>query len=59
MESEVPYQGKVPFTDGKMTWFRKWALDNGASVKDITRVEKELRGNGDWKALKDWEEGLT
>lgn len=29
-------------------------MDNGASVKDITRVEKELRGNGDWQALKKW-----
>lgn len=57
METEVPYEGQNPFNDGKMTWFRKWALDNGASVKDIARVEKELRGNGDWKALKKWSKG--
>ncbi|MBO4232294.1 MAG: hypothetical protein J5862_03545, partial [Bacteroidales bacterium] len=33
MNNKVQYDGVNPFTDGKMTGFRKWALNNGASPK--------------------------
>ena len=51
MNSTVEYSGTNPFKDGKMTGFRKWALDNGASPSEILRVEKELSGNN-WSKLR-------
>ena len=51
MESPVEYDGENPFADVRMTWFRKWALDRKADPQKILEVEKEFRGNGDWKAL--------
>lgn len=53
MNSTVEYSGTNPFKDGKMTGFRKWALDNGASPEKILDVERELSGNN-WEALKEF-----
>lgn len=54
MNSTVEYAGKNPFKDGKMTGFRKWALDNGASPNKILEIEKKHSKDG-WKALKQYE----
>lgn len=53
MNSEVSYEGTNPFKDGRMTGFRKWALDNGATPQRITEVEAELSPDN-WKALKEY-----
>ena len=51
MNSTVKYDGVNPFMDGKMTGFRKWALDKGASPSKIVEVEKKFSKNN-WEALK-------
>ena len=54
MNSAVEYAGKNPFKDGKMTGFRKWALDNGAAPEKILEIENKYSKDG-WKALKKYE----
>lgn len=51
MNSTIKFNGKNPFADGKMTGFRKWALDNGASPQKIVEIEDKYSKNN-WSALK-------
>ena len=51
MNANVEYSRTNPFKDGKMTGFRKWALDNGADPEKILEVEKKYSKNN-WEALK-------
>ena len=51
MNAPAKYDGRNPFWDGKMTGFRKWALDNGASPEKILAVERVYSKNN-WEALK-------
>ena len=54
MNAPVKYTGENPFPDGKMTGFRKWALDNGAKAEKILEVERKYSQNN-WEALKAYE----
>ena len=54
MNSLTHYEGNNPFSDNKMTGFRKWGLDNNASPNKILDVESKYSPNN-WDALKKYE----